>query len=142
MSQALDDLRKLCRKYLEEAQLRFMVDQDDDFVLQFTDGVMVYVMPRDWAEGNTIVQVMAVTNKDVRVEESLGNFLAVENSKILFGRLGLYPDRKEVHFEHTLLGDWLNRAELETAIRLVASSSNVYDDQIKERWGGKKFSES
>ena len=67
MSQALDDLRKLCRKYLEEAKLRFMVDQDNDFVLQFNDGVVVYVMPRDWGEGKTVVQVMAITNKDVRV---------------------------------------------------------------------------
>ena len=142
MSQALDDLRKLCRKYLEEAQLRFMVDQEDDFVLQFNDGVMVYVMPRDWAQGKTIVLVMAIANKEVRVEESLGNFLAVENSKILFGRLSLYPDRKEVRFEHTLLGDWLNRDELQTAILAVATSANVYDDQIKERWGGKKYTES
>ena len=142
MSQALEDIRNLCRRYLDECDLKYSVDEDNDFALPYTGDVLVYVMPRDWVEGKTVVQVIAITNKGVRVDDKLGAFLSVENGKMLFGKLALYPDRAEVRMEQTLLGYWLNREELRTAIRIVAQMADEYDDKIKDGWGGKKFRES
>jgi len=142
MSQALDDLRNLCRKYLDECGLKYMIDQDDDFALPYAEGVTVYVSPREWTEGKTVVQVASITNRGMRVDDELGMFLAIENGTLLFGKLALYPDRPEVRVEHPLLGDWLNRAELETAVHVVAQVADDYDDKIKDRWGGKKFRET
>jgi len=77
----------------------------------------------------------------MRIDGDLGLFIAEETGKVLFGKLALYPDRREVHFEEALLGDYLNQAELEVAVGLVALSTNKYDDLIKNRWGGKKGGE-
>jgi hypothetical protein len=134
-------LREACKRYLTNAGLKFLVDMDDDFVLMFDDGVKVFVMPRELPDGRTIVKVEALCVKGMRIDGDLGIFLAEENGKTLFGKLTLYPERQEVHYEHALLGDYLNQAELELAVHLVAFSSNQYDDRIKERWGGKKHGE-
>jgi T3SS (YopN, CesT) and YbjN peptide-binding chaperone 1 len=118
-----------------------MVDMEQDFVLMFPDGVSVFVMPRDLPDGHTVVRVESLCVKDMRIDGDLGIFIAEENARRLFGKLALYTDRREVHFEESLLGDFLNQAELEIAVGMVAVCSNEYDDRIKEKWGGKKWSE-
>src|SRR4030067_957262 len=107
----------------------------------FDDGGQVWAMPRELPDGRTIVKVEALCAKGMRIDGDLGIFIAEENGKMLFGKLALYPERQEVHFEHSLLGDYLNQAELELAILMVAVSTNEYDDRIKEKWGGKKRGE-
>ncbi len=135
-------LREACKRYLKNSGLQFLTDAQDDLVLPFEDGVQVFVMPRELPDGRTVVKVETLCVKGMRIDGDLGIFLAEENGKILFGKLTLYPERQEVHFEHALLGDYLNQAELELAVQLVAFSTNQYDDQIKEKWGGKKRSET
>ena len=137
-SDNLKALRESCKTFLKDSNLKFLIDQDDDFVLFFQDGVQVLVMPRELPDGHTVVRVEALCVKDVRVDGDLALFVAEANAKMLFGRLTLYADRREVHLEDALLGDFLNRAELELAVQLVAVGTDLYDDQIKERWGGKK----
>ncbi len=134
-------LRQACARYLTKAGLKYLTDPDDDYVLLFDDGVRVFVMPRELPDGVTVVKVEALCVKGMRIDGDLGIFLAEENAKTLFGKLALYPERQEVHYEHALLGDYLNQAELELAVQLVAYSTNQYDDRIKERWGGKKQGE-
>jgi hypothetical protein len=137
-SDNLKALRESCRTFLKDSDLKFMVDQDDDFVLLFPEGVQVLVMPREMPDGHTVVRVEALCVKGVRVDGELALFIAEANAKMLFSTLTLYADRQEVHLEEALLGDFLNRAELELAVHLVALATDLYDDQIKERWGGKK----
>jgi hypothetical protein len=134
-------LREACKRYLTNAGLKFMIDMDDDFVLTFDDGVRVFVMPREVPDGRTVVKIETLCVKGMRVDGDLGIFLAEENARTLFGKLALYPELQEIHFEHALLGDYLNQEELAIAVQLVALSTNEYDDRIKERWGGKKAGE-
>jgi hypothetical protein len=140
-SEQLKVLRETCKNYMTKSGLKYMIDMDDDFVLMFPDGVRVFVMPRDLPNGSTVVKVESLCNKGMRVDGELGLFLSEENAKLLFGKLALYRERAEVHFEEALLGDFLNQAELEVAIGLVALSSNEYDDVIKNKWGGQKSGE-
>ncbi len=134
-------LREACKNYLTSSGLKYLTDMDQDFVLLFEDGVQVLVMPRELPDGHTVVKVESLCVKGMRIDGDLGIFLAEENGKILFGKLALYPENQEVHFEHVLLGDFLNKAELELAVQLVAYSTNQFDDQIKEKWGGKQRAE-
>ena len=137
----LEALRAACTRYLAKAGLKYFTDTDGDYLLMFDDGVRVLVMPRELKDGVTVVKVEALCVKGMRIDGDLGIFLAEENAKSLFGKLALYPDRQEIHYEHALLGDYLNQAELELAVQLVAYSTGQYDDRIKERWGGKKGGE-
>ena len=139
-SEQLKVLRETCRDYLTKSGLKFMVDMDQDFVLMFSQGVQVFVMPRDFGE-RTVVLVKAPVVTGVRIDGDLGLFLSEENGKMLFGKLCLYRESSAVHFEDALLGDFLNQAELEVAVGIVASMTDNYDDLIKQKWGGKKFGE-
>jgi hypothetical protein len=141
-SEQVKVLRETCRTYLTKSGLKFLVDMDQDFVLMFNEGVQVFVMPRDFGEGRTVVLVKAPVVTGVNIDGDLGLFLSEENAKMLFGKLCLYRERKEVHFEQALLGDFLNQAELEVAVGIVAGSTDKYDDAIKSKWGGKKFGET
>jgi len=132
---AVASLRGLIRKFLDESELKYLRDGDEDFVLPFRN-IMVHVTPHQWGDDQTVVAVVAVTNENMRIDKELTEFIAVENGRILFGKLCLYLDRKQVRFEHPLLGDFLNRDELGTAVKIVGSSAVGYESQIKEKWGG------
>jgi len=132
---AINDLRELCRRYLDESSLTYLRDKDDNIVLPF-DRIMVYVTPHAWGEDQTVVEVAAVIAEGMRIDADLYEFLATQNAAILFGKLCVYPDFRQVRFEHPLLGDFLNRDELTTAVKVVAASALGYQSQITQRWGG------
>lgn len=135
-------LREACKRYLKNSGLAFLTDMEEDLVVPFGYGVQVFVMPRELPQGPTVVKVESLCVRGMRIDGDLGIFLAEENGKMLFGKLSLYPDRREVHFEHALLGDYLNRAELELAVQIAAASTSQYGDRITKTWGGRKGGEA
>jgi hypothetical protein len=137
-SERVAELRKLVGKYLDELGIKYFRDSDDDFLVPFEESVRIHLVPKDFGDEMTVVQVIAPTNLDVNVTNELAMFVATENSKFVFGRLALYPEQKAVGFEESLLGTFLNRAELEVAIRVAATMANMYDDQIMQQFGGRK----
>lgn len=132
---AVEDLRTLIGRYLQQSELVFMKDDDGHYVLPFAS-IMVHVVPQAWGDDQTVVQVTAVTNENMRVTGDLCEYIAVQNAKMLFGKLCLYKDRQQVRFEHPLLGDFLNAAELVTAIKVVGTMAVKHEEHIKENWGG------
>jgi hypothetical protein len=139
-SEALATLKATIAKYLQESFGGFLKDQNDNFVLQ-AGSARVLVVPLEWVEGQTLVRVLALVNKDGGPVEALAKYLVAENLKLIFGKFSLEPLGRMVFFEHALLGDFLNRKELEIAVKAVASSADKYDDEIQAQFGGKKFGE-
>jgi hypothetical protein len=82
-----------------------------------------------------------VTNVDVQLTDELARYLAVENLTLLFGHFAFHEKENQVWFGHALLGDFLDAEELVTALSTVARTANKYDDLIKERFGGKLYTE-
>ena len=142
-SEAVATLKQTLQDHLMEAFGTYQVDRDGDFVIQ-QPGVsaVTYVRPTDWVEGQTLVRVFSFTNVDMRVDQELTKFLVTTNANLIFGAFFLDEDAPRVGFRHTLLGDFLQRKELEVAVRAVVSTAEEYDDQIKERFGGRLFTES
>lgn len=132
------ELRKLIIKYLDELGLKYLQDQDGSFLVPFETGVRIHLVPRDFGSDMSVVQVIAPTNLGVSVTPELAMFVATENAKFVFGRLALYPEQGAVGFEESLLGTFLNRAELEVAVGIAASMADRYDDEIQQRFGGQK----
>lgn len=139
-SEALRTLRSTVAKYLEEAFGGFLKDQNENYVLQ-AGSARILIIPLDWVEGQTLVKIVALVNKDAPMSPELTRFLAVENIKLIFGKFSLDPTGSMIFYEHTLLGDFLNRKELEIAVKAIASTADKYDDEIKAQFGGKKFGE-
>ncbi|MDI6900670.1 MAG: hypothetical protein QMC79_03145 [Anaerosomatales bacterium] len=137
-SQRVDVLRNLVAKYLDEIGLQYLKDQNNNFLVPFGEGVRLHLVPKELGDDMTVIQIIAPTNVGLNVTGELAMFIATENAKFIFGRLALYPNEHAVGFEESLLGDFLNRAELEVAIGVAASMANKYDDEIMQRFGGQK----
>ena len=140
-------LRPLVQRYLKEAFGSFYTDEDGDYVIPYED-VRVHVIPRDWTEvpdlrtgeprTYTVVLVCAWTNRGMRVDAELAEFIATENRNLLFGRLSLDPERPAVRLDNNLLGDYLNFEELAVAVACVAKEADHYGELIAARFGGSR----
>lgn len=139
-SEALKTLRLTIEKYLNESFGAYLRDQKDNYILK-AGSARVFITPMDWMEGQTLVRIIAPINKDIEPSADLTRYLSVENMKVIFGKFTLEPNTRAIFFEHTLLGDFLNRKELEVAVRAVAVTADQYDDLIQEQFGGKKIGE-
>ena len=133
-------LRRKLERYLEELFGDVAVDVDDDFVIG-SGSAAVWITPGELFGGRTGVRIWSITNVDVQVDDELTRFLAAENRNLLFGVLHLAKEQDSVAIGHTLLGDFLNREELKTAITAVVEAADAYDDRIKARFGGRLFTE-
>ncbi|MBN2847171.1 MAG: YbjN domain-containing protein [Coriobacteriia bacterium] len=137
-SERVKELRELIARYLDELGLKYLRDSDNDFLVPFGEGVRVHLVPREFGDDMTVVQIIAPTNLDLDITPDLAMFLVQESSQFVFGRLAVHPDSRAVGFEETLLGSFLNRAELHIAIGVAAAMADKYDDEIQQRFGGRK----
>jgi hypothetical protein len=133
-------LKSKVERYLEELFGGFQLDAEGDFVVG-SGSAVVWIRPFELDDDRTAVRVWSITNVGVRDDDELTRFIAVENGRLLFGRLQLDEDAPTVGFGHTLLGEFLNRKELETVIGAVGASADHYDGVIKARFGGRTFGE-
>ena len=139
-SEALAMLRTTVEKYLTESFGGYLKDQNGNYILQ-AGSARIMVMPLDWYQGQTLVKIMALVSRDAERVDELAKYLIEENLNLIFGKFSYEPASRMVFFEHTLLGDFLNRKELEMAVGAIASTADKYDDEIQNRFGGKKFGE-
>lgn len=139
-SEALTTLRSTIEKYLKESFGSYLKDHNNNYILH-AGSARIFIIPLDWVEGQTLIRILAPVNREAQISDELTKFLGAENMKVIFGKFSLDPDRRVVFFEHTLLGDFLNRKELEVAVKAIAVTADKYDDQIQAQFGGKKFGE-
>lgn len=140
---SIEELRGKLESHLSENFGQFTVDGEGDFVVEY-ESARVYICPRTWSDNgdHTVVQLFSVTNVDVPVTRELTDFLSTENLSLLFGHFALNEKDRSVWFGHTLLGDYLDAEEIVTALSAVARAANKYDDLIKDRFGGRLFTEA
>lgn len=132
-------LRRRLERYLQELGVAYSVDRAGDFAVP-AGHATTFVSARDRGE-LTVARIWAITNVDVEPTDELTRYLLTENAKIAFG--GFQTDgSSKVALSHTLLGDYLQRAELEVALAFVASTADRYAEEIKRRFGGKLFGET
>jgi hypothetical protein len=115
-------------------------DSDGDYVLPVGD-VHVVVAPRAPAGGPVVVRIFAVTNVGVTVSPELGLFLARLNFGLMFGRFALDAEHHAIWFDETLLGDQFSDEELRFAVGVVASTADLWDDRLKQMFGGATYQE-
>lgn len=138
-STATAALREKLDGYLRSTSVGVSVDGEGDFMVPYGSGI-TWVRPVDWTEGRTLVRVWSITNVDLPLDGELTRFLLTANAQIVFGGFRLEPPA--VILVHYLLGDYLNRNELLTAVAAVATTADHYGPEIKARFGGRLFKES
>lgn len=128
--------------------LRVMLEADR-FRINFKDSsTFVQIKVSDWGtdeegEPRTVISVASPLLREVTPTPELFEWVAREGGDRLFGHVEVhdYNEPGTVHlvFRHTLLGDFVDEPELRTALFGVLSVADKWDDELQERFGGKRF---
>lgn len=127
--------------------LKVMVD-GDGFRVTFSEAssflqVRVFEWGKDdEGEPRTVVLVTAPILREVPPTPELFEWVARKGGSRWFGHVEVHDiegsDNVNLLFSHTLLGDFLDHAELETVMWGVLSMADKTDDELQEKFGGKR----
>jgi hypothetical protein len=110
----------------------------------------VFVEVRDWGkdskgEPQTLIYLWAPLGREVKITPELYKWAATEGQDKYFGSVHVYPkddgSTANVTFEHTLLGDFVDPMELETAVGMMFFSADALDDIVHDQFGGKRYTD-
>jgi hypothetical protein len=127
--------------------LRVMVD-GDGFRITFDDASsQLLIRIREWGkdddgEPRTVVLITAPILREVSPNPELFEWVAKKGGSRWFGHVEVHGDEESDNvsliFSHTLLGDFLDQPELEAAMWGILSAADALDDELKEKFGGKR----
>lgn len=118
--------------------------------VSFADmSTQVHISVLDWGtnqdgEPRTIVRVSAPILRSVDPSADLYEWVAREGSNYIFGHVTMIDDTEDpgrlfLLMTHTLLGDYLDQDELASAMWGVLGTADDLDDQLQQRFGGKRW---
>jgi type III secretion system-like peptide-binding chaperone len=86
-------------------------------------------------EDKAVVAVFSWVATGVTPSEELYRYLLTENANFVFGGFALGADNTVI-YQHTVVGDTIDKEQLRASVRAVAGVADDYDDQIAGRFGG------
>jgi hypothetical protein len=116
-SEAIAALRSALQGYLAEAFTTHDVNGTGYSVVW--NSARVHVEPTE-REGRTLVRISTAVDVSGPVDGRLIGSLIRENATLAFGKFCLDQQTSSVQLVHSLLGDFLNRDELEVAVKAIA----------------------
>ena len=129
-------VRKAVDRFLRQEYGSADTDTDRDFVVR-NDGTVTWIRAQPIDEVHTAVIVFSPVALGMRVDDELTRFLATEGLNLAFAHFELHERATPmVVVSHTLLGEFLSREELTTAVEEVSSVARRYGPEISERYGG------
>ena len=140
-----NDLRPKVHQWLSE--MFKGVEQRDSGVL-FVPGfgsTALFVSVEDvFRDQHVLVRVDAPILLDVPVTNELLQYMGMKSNDFVFGSFTLLLDSDAARtgilaFRQTLLGDALDKVELEVATTIVALTADELDDNLQRRFGGQRY---
>ena len=135
------ELRGLIESKLAEMVDVYFTDDHSNYVLGIASA-RVFIVPTWIESGATVIRVFAITNLDVPITAELTKWLLQKNLEFVFGGFALDVDAGAVWFNHNMLGDYAHPEQLEATLAAVAQTADQYDDEIKDRFGGRLYVEA
>lgn len=124
--------------------------KDGGFAIEH-GSTITFIEVLEWApdaDGNprSLVRVWAPLGRDVRRSPEMYRWAATEGQAKLFGGVSILEnpdgDGAFLMFATTLLGDYIDPAELTTAVFAVVFTADDLDDLVRERFGGKRYTDA
>ena len=109
-----------------------------------------FVEIQDWTpdkDGNprTLVYVWAPLGRDVKPTEDLFHWAATDGQQFRFGGVTVIENKEAktcfIQFDHTIMGDFLDPAELLAAVGAVLYTADDLDETVHTRFGGKRYTD-
>ena len=131
--------------------LKVMLAQDS-FKISFSQAsTHVFIRVVEWekdAEGEprTLIVITCPILLEVPATPQVYEWVARNGGSRWFGHVEVFdedemPGHLRLYFSHTLLGDFIDQPELETAMWAVLSTADSWDDELQPRFGGKRVSD-
>jgi hypothetical protein len=128
------------RRYLDEQYGGFDHHPDWGFHGAFGSArVFVDVLPV--LDDSTAVRASAPVLSDVDLSDGLALRVAEIAADSPFGAFAYLGGRRELWFQHAILGDDLDIVELEAAIGIVSAVADDWDDRLAEEFGGLRYAD-
>jgi hypothetical protein len=140
---SVEEVTDKVRRMLVELNGRASVDADGDFVIDF-DSATVFVRVLETSTGTVMVRVSSVVLLDVPLKPELYRWVATESRNFYFGQFEVVEGDDGTGlllFEHFLLGEYLDIDELGFAVHGMGTNANELDDELQNRFGGRRFNE-
>jgi hypothetical protein len=109
-----------------------------------------FVEIQDWTpdkDGNprTLVYVWAPLGRDVKPTEDLFHWAATDGQQFRFGGVTVIENKEAktclIQFDHMIMGDFLDPAELLAAVGAVLYTADDLDETVHTRFGGKRYTD-
>jgi hypothetical protein len=78
---------------------------------------------------------------DIDLTDGLALRAAQLTTETRFGAFMHLAERRELWFQHAILGDDLDEVELDAAIAIVAEVADGCDDALAAEFGGKRYAD-
>ncbi len=124
---------------------------DKDIKLQVTkdsiavpyESTRVFVLISSFGDDQSVVNLRGVVGIDVPITDELKCWVAEKSATYTFGHPAYFEmDGKAViEFRHNLLADFLDPDELLTAVACVANAANDLDDEVHQKFGGRRIAD-
>ncbi len=90
-----------------------------------------------FGEQESAICIWSYVATEVEISDDLLLFLLKQNDVFRFGGFSMADDG-DIRFHVTLLGSSCQQNEFQFALNEVLESADRYDDQIVQRWGGRR----
>jgi hypothetical protein len=138
MKSRLQLLEEKVNNYL--GQMELSPEHSEEGLYLFKYGSTVVMVSLFEESNDTFVRFASVMLKDFEPSLELLQRILRLNTEVLFGSFLLFEDNT-LSFSATLLGNHLDFAEFEMALRYVARVSDDYDDDLQSLGGGQRASD-
>lgn len=101
----------------------------------------VFVDVRPFLGESTVVRIASPVLSQVDLTDALAVRALEIAASASFGRFSYLPERRELWFEHTLLGDALDPDELRLGTSTVARIADGEDDALASEFGGRRYAD-
>mgnify|MGYP001256735168 CR=1 FL=1 len=124
----------------------------DNIGIRFQDlSTSANIRVQDWGrdhegEPRTIVLITSLILRNVQPTPALFEWVARQGGSRWFGHVEVHnePTGGLVYLlmSHSLLGDYLDEKELETALYGILSAADGWDDELQKQFGGKRWADA
>jgi len=114
------------------------------------ESTTAFVEIREWSpdkDGNprSVVYIWAPIGREVKPTPEMYHWAATDGRQRLFGGVTVIDNEggKDcfLMFDHTLLGDFLDPAELVSAVGAIVTTADEFDEIVRDKFGGKRYTD-
>jgi len=115
--------------------------EDEPCFVMAKGSAFLYAHVKPWGEDRSVLQVYAPVVFGAEMTLDLALYLLQENDSMRFGAFSVGEDGT-IFFNHNIVADSMDKEEFKASILAVLMGADDCDDEIVQRWGGRRASDT